>query len=151
LFRFSLQSLTEAAREHRNIDYSSRISAVLLTQIQPRGQLIRFDAKSHEFQPFFPGSRAEIQASAIDFSGDGKWIAYMSYPDESLWRSRPDGSERLQLTYPPLLAFMPRCSPDGSQIAFMSRLPGKPWQLSLVGAQGGDVQHPLPEQRDQGS
>lgn len=122
---------------------------IFVQTIQPRGQLVRFDAKSGEFQPFFSGSRSGVQASAIDFSRDGKWIAYMSLPDGSLWRSRPDGSERLQLTYPPMLAFMPRWSPDGTQIAFMARFPGKPWQVALVGAQGGEVQRPLPEQREQ--
>jgi serine/threonine protein kinase/Tol biopolymer transport system component len=117
--------------------------------IQPRGQLVRFDAKSGEFRPLFPGAPPGIQGTGVDFSRDGKWIAYMSYPEGSLWRSRPDGSERSQLTYPPLLAYMPRWSPDGSQIAFMGQLPGKPWQLYIVSAQGGSAQQLIPEQRDQ--
>jgi serine/threonine protein kinase/Tol biopolymer transport system component len=116
---------------------------------QPRGQLVRFDAKAGEFRPFFAGAPPGIQASGLDFSRDGKWIAYMSYPEGSLWRSRPDGSERTQLTYPPLQAYMPRWSPDGSRIAFMGRLPGKPWQLYLESALGGTPQLLLPEQRDQ--
>jgi serine/threonine protein kinase/Tol biopolymer transport system component len=117
--------------------------------IQPRGQLVRFDAKSEEFRPLFPGAPPGIQGTGVDFSRDGKWIAYMSYPEGSLWRSRPDGSERSQLTYPPLLAYMPRWSPDGSQIAFMGQLPGKPWQLYIVSAQGGSPEQLIPEQRDQ--
>jgi eukaryotic-like serine/threonine-protein kinase len=117
--------------------------------IQPRGQLVRFDAKSGEFPPLFPGAPPGIQGTGVDFSRDGKWIAYMSYPEGSLWRSRPDGSERSQLTYPPLLAYMPRWSPDSSQIAFMGQLPGKPWQLYIVSAQGGSAQQLIPEQRDQ--
>jgi Tol biopolymer transport system component len=44
---------------------------------------------------------------------------------------------------------MPRWSPDGSQIAFMGQLPGKPWQLYIVSAQGGSVQQLIPDQRDQ--
>lgn len=37
------------------------------------------------------------------------------------WCSKVDGTERLQLTFPRLFAFLPRWSPDVTQIAFMRR------------------------------
>jgi Tol biopolymer transport system component len=51
-------------------------------------------------------------------SRDGKWIIYVSYPDRALWRSRSDGSERVQLTFPPMMVFYPEISPDGTKVAF---------------------------------
>jgi len=79
-----------------------------------RGELVRYDAKSHEFAPYLGG----ISALDPTFSSDGKWVAYLSYPEHTLWRSRADGSDRLQLTYPPQAVAAPRISPDGTRVAF---------------------------------
>jgi len=49
----------------------------------------------------------------VEFSRDGQWVTYVSYPDYTLWRSRADGSDRLQLTYPPVYAALAHRSPDG--------------------------------------
>jgi Tol biopolymer transport system component len=128
---------------------SSDGTQIFVRTIQPRGQVVRYDAKSGRFDPLFPGPPPGVQGSGLDFSRDGKWIAYMSLSDGTLWRGRPDGSERAQLTYPPMQAYMPRWSPDGSQIAFMGQMPGKPWQIYTVSAQGGSAQQLMPEARDQ--
>jgi hypothetical protein len=45
--------------------------------------------KSKQFVPFLSG----ISATDPTFSRDGRWVAYVSYPDHILWRSRGDGSE----------------------------------------------------------
>lgn len=58
-----------------------------------RGELVRYDRNSQQFVPFLFG----ISATDATVSRDGKWVAYESYPDHLLWRSRIDGSERLQL------------------------------------------------------
>jgi serine/threonine protein kinase/Tol biopolymer transport system component len=79
-----------------------------------RGELVRYDQKSGQYTPFLSG----ISAIAPTFSKDGKWVAYLSYPDHTIWRSRTDGTERLQLTYPPIYATNPRISADGTRIAF---------------------------------
>ena len=103
---------------------------------QLRFELQRYDQKTRHFLPYLSG----ISAGELDFSRDGKWLAYISYPDHTLWRSRLDGSERSQLTYAPLQVHLPHWSPDGTQIAFMASQPGQPWKLYLISAQGGAPQ-----------
>jgi eukaryotic-like serine/threonine-protein kinase len=100
---------------------------------QQRAQLQRLDLKSGQFVPFLNG----ISAGELDFSRDGQWVTYVSYPDDVLWRSRIDGSEKLQLTYPPMAPVVPRWSPNGKQIAFTGNLPGEAEKVFLVSADGG--------------
>jgi Tol biopolymer transport system component len=79
-----------------------------------RGELVRYDEKTRQYVPYLSG----ISATDPTFSRDGKWVAYRSYPDYTIWRSRADGSDRLQLTYPPVVAWLPFTSPDGTKVAF---------------------------------
>ena len=113
---------------------------------QPRGELARYDAKSGQFMPFLPG----ISAEGADFSRDGHWVTYTTFPGGILWRSKVDGSERLQLSFPPMVAWLPRWSPDGKQIAFQRLAPGKRWAMCLVSAEGGDLQEMIPGYGDVG-
>jgi eukaryotic-like serine/threonine-protein kinase len=108
---------------------------------RPRGELVRYDAQSNQFVPFLSG----ISAEHVSFSKNGEWVAYVTFPEGALWRSKIDGSQRLQLTYPPLYASMPRWSPDGKQIAFFSTTPGKPAKIYLVSPEGGAVRELLPD------
>ena len=87
---------------------------------QLRGELERYDTRSGEWAPYLSG----ISADFVDFSRDGQWITYVSFPDQILWRSRIDGSERLQLTRPPMEVLQPSWSPDGGRIAFVEMSPG---------------------------
>ncbi len=100
---------------------------------QPRAELVRYDAKSGQFVPYLGG----ISAGMVTFSYDGRWVAYTSFPDGNLWRSRVDGSEKLQLTTAPMLALFPKWSPDGRQIAFIDFEIGKAQRIYLVPADGG--------------
>src|ERR1700722_18043145 len=88
---------------------------------------------------------------SLDYSRDGKWLAYITYPDGILWRSHADGSDRLQLTYSPTMADAPQWSPDGTQIAFTRMRVGEPLQIELVSSDGGTPQLVFPEARNQAS
>jgi Tol biopolymer transport system component len=98
-----------------------------------RLELLRFDARSNEFRPFLPG----IAATDVDFSRDGKWIAYVRRPDQTLWISRADGSSARQVELQARFFELPRWSPDGRWLAFMALLPGKPWRIFTVSSSGG--------------
>ena len=100
---------------------------------QLRGELNRYDARLKQFVPYLNGISAEF----LDFSRDGKWIAYVSFPDHLLWRCSPQGDHCLQLTGPAMQPAAPRWSPDSTRIAFFDASSGKTFKLFLVPANGG--------------
>jgi len=116
------------------LSYSSLVASrdgkqVFAIDTKTRGELVHFDIKSHQFLPLLSG------ISAIDptFSRDGQWVAYISYPDHTLWRSRSDGTERRQLTYPPMAVVWPSISPDGTKVSFTT----SHWEIYVVTMDGG--------------
>ena len=106
-----------------------------------RGEMVRYDPKSSQFSPFLGGISAEF----LDFSKDRQWVAYVTFPEGILWRSKADGSERLQLTYPPAYAVNPRWSPDGRQIIFSQALPEKPARILEISPDGGNARELVPD------
>jgi Tol biopolymer transport system component len=103
---------------------------------QQRFELARYSAEAGQFVPYLAG----LSVSWVGFSRDGQWITYVSQPDRTLWRSKADGSQRMQLTFAPLLPFNPRWSPDGTQIAFMGVTPDGPRAIYVVPRDGGASQ-----------
>jgi len=99
----------------------------------PRAELVRYDAKSGQYSPYLQG----ISAIGLDFSRDGAWVAYNEFSGDTVWRSKVDGTQKLQLTFPPMQAYLPRWSPDGKQIAFFGHPPGEPAHLYVIPANGG--------------
>jgi eukaryotic-like serine/threonine-protein kinase len=115
------------------LDYSGAVPSrdgkqIFAVGTKRRGELVRYDVKSKQFLPFLSG------ISAIDpsFCRDGNWVAYAAYPDHTLWRSRADGTERLQLTYPPMQVINPFISPDGKRVAFAT-VSGEVYVISMDG------------------
>ena len=116
-----------------------------VVESQQRGELVRYDPQSKQFVPFLSG----MSAGELDFSRDTKWVTYVTYPERSLWRSHVDGSDPLQLTYPPIQVVLPRWSPDGTQIAYSASQSGKNWRIFLISAQGGTPQRLAAEEKDE--
>ncbi len=101
-----------------------------------RGEIMRYEAKSQEWVPYLSG-RSIV---SLNFSRAGEWVAYTTYPEAALWRSRIDGSQQQQLTFAPMEVDWPSWSPDGKRIVFMSRTPGKPWKIYTVSSTGSNPQ-----------
>jgi DNA-binding winged helix-turn-helix (wHTH) protein/dipeptidyl aminopeptidase/acylaminoacyl peptidase len=110
-----------------------------------RAEVVRYNKTRDEFVPYLGG----ISAEGLAFSRDGQWVAYVSYPDGVLWRSRVDGSGKIQLTFPPMRAGLPRWAPDGKQIAFFAVLPGGVMNIYVIPSAGGSAEHLLPSDRGQ--
>ncbi len=108
-----------------------------------RGELVRFDSKVGRFVPFLNGISAEM----ANFSRDGKWAVYVTYPERDLWRSRIDGTEPLQLTHAPLRAGLPQISPDGRQIVFTGDYSRHQLRTWIVPFDGGEPR-PVTDIRD---
>lgn len=114
--------------------------------VQRRGELLRYDRKSKQFTPYLSG----ISADTVDFSKDGQWVTYVAVPDGTLWRSKTDGTEKLQLTFQPMTAYLPRWAPDGKRIAFQGISTGKAWTMYIVSADGGNLREIRPWPGDPG-
>jgi Tol biopolymer transport system component len=124
--------LTAGPLEYSGAGLSHDGKQIFAIGTKRRGELVHYDLKAQQFLPFLAG------ISAIDpsFSKDGKWVTYISYPDHNLWRARGDGTERTQLTFPPMKVEGPAISPDGNKVAFTS----PQYEIYVVGADGGAPQ-----------
>jgi Tol biopolymer transport system component len=111
-----------------------------------RGESIKFDPKSGSFHPY-PGAPS---ADTIAFSRDGQWMAYTTYPEGILWRSRVDGSDRLQLTTAPNISRFPQWSPDGTQLIYIAASGGNQWKIHKISANGGNSEVVLDDGSSQG-
>ena len=115
-------------------------------EVQPKAELLRYDLRTHQLAPYLAGTSAH----GTSVSADGRWIAYVEERGKEalLWRGRPDGSDRLQLTASPMIVGWSQWSPDGKQIAFMAKMPDRHWNIYVVPASGGSPRALLPAEHD---
>lgn len=107
---------------------------------QLRGELVRFNKVSGKFESYLDGNSMDF----LSFTRDGKWLIYVAYPQGTLWRSKADGSERLQLTFAPMRAMVPHWSPDGNTIVFYGYGDGRRLRVYSIARDGG-VPQPITE------
>lgn len=77
-----------------------------------QGSLEAYDEKEKRFLPYLGG----LPATQLMVSPDRKWMVYTDYPRGYLWRTKIDGSEKLQLLSSG--AQMVTWSPDSKWIAY---------------------------------
>lgn len=103
-------------------------------------EMMRLDPESRRLLP--------VAASSFPFgsvySRDKRWVVY-STPEQDLWRARADGSDRLQLTFPPLKAAYYSLSPDATRVALQGTTPGGTDSIYLVALDGGNPERLLHE------
>ena len=125
--------LTNGATIWGAFAFSRDGKTVYCTGITQRGELVRYDAKAKQLLPYLGG----ISAEYVNFSRDGKYLVYVSYPEGTMWRANRDGSGMQQLTGPPFYPITPEWSPDGTQILFSELEPSHRGEMYLVSSQGG--------------
>ncbi len=110
----------------------------------PRGELVSYDAKSKALVPYLGG----ISAEYVNFSRDGRYMLYVTFPEGTMWRANRDGSGLQQLTGPPFHPLTPEWSPDGTQILFFEWSASHPGVMYTISGQGGTPKRLLPDDKD---
>ena len=118
---------------------------VFFVGLETPSGLQQLDSQQKEFRAA-PAFLAD--ATRIEFSRDGKWVAWTDNT-ERLWRARAtDGSDKLRLTSDALEVYLAHWSPDGRHLAVMARKHGGVWQTYIVDATGGTAEALLNEARN---
>jgi Tol biopolymer transport system component/DNA-binding winged helix-turn-helix (wHTH) protein len=121
------------------LDFSTAVPSkdgkkIFAVGARPRAELVRWNSGGRSgFAPYLGG----ISATDLAFSRDGEWVVYVSVPERILWRSKIDGSQRLQLTEAAMQSSLPRWSPDGRHIVFMGRTMNTNWRAYVIPSAGG--------------
>ncbi len=133
------------------LTYQSPITArtghrIFFIGLNLRSELLQYDAASQIFIPYAGGIS---NARRIAFSRDGQWVAWIRQDNGSLWSSKADGTQRMQLTSRPLEVFMMHWSPNNKHLLLMARKPEGRWAIYMINADGSDLHIVDPENRSQ--
>jgi serine/threonine protein kinase len=112
-------------------------NGVYVLGMMDEGTMRAYDPHSQKMVPYLDN----LSMLGFAISPDGQWMAYVEYPSRHLWRSRLDGSERLQLTSS--YAGMEHWSPDGKWLVYSDFK-----NLYRVSADGGAPEKLTPDGHD---
>ena len=70
-----------------NVSAARDATKIWAIGVQPDVEVVKYEPQKKKFVPLIKG----LSATDVDYSKDGKWIAYVSIPDGVLWRARADG------------------------------------------------------------
>ncbi len=103
-------------------------------------QLLRIDPKTSSKTAML----TESGAADINFSLDGQWVVYAARENGTLWKSRLDGSGKVEFTAKATGAFAPTWLPEEKQILCSGFLLDKQPRLNVVSCKGGTPRPVLP-------
>jgi Tol biopolymer transport system component len=130
------QRLTAGSvRYHSPVEDPTDPSAIYAVGLVLHGESMKLNKQTGLFERYVGG----LSADCLDYSPDGQWIAYVSFPGRELWKCRRDGSDKVLLE-DGLLTYMPRWSPDGQRLVFAATRKGvwaDPHRIYTISAAGG--------------
>ncbi len=101
-----------------------------------REEYVAFDPKTREYHTLLGGSPAVW----LGFSREQNWTV-SRHGDHAIWKSKPDGSEAVELVSASLHPAMPAISPDGAEVVFEGDADNsRVSRLYVVPASGGQPQ-----------
>lgn len=116
---------------------------IFFVGLDTKSELLQLERATASFVAYPGGIQNALR---VEFSRDGKWVAWISQNDGSLWHSRSDGSGRGQLTTPQMQVERMAWSPGGRRLVLMARQPGESWKLYTADVESGHLEPLLNEQ-----
>lgn len=103
---------------------------------QLRGEVVEKSIEDDRFHAIEGLESMSIEH--VDFSKDGKLVAYVSYPEGHLWTKDLSTGRSNQLTFGYTRVSSPKISSDGSTIAYEAWVQGEKRKVFVIDVAGGD-------------